>query len=321
MTTCLVTGAAGFIGSHLCEELLKQGYKVIGLDAFIPYYPREIKRQNIVAINKHPNFEFLELDLRFADLKNVLKGVDVVFHLAAMPGLAASWQNFNLYQTCNIEGTQRLLEAVRNTNIYHFILGSTSSVYGKFATGDELSLPKPVSPYGVTKLAAEHLCQAYAAAFDLPLTVLRFFSVYGPRQRPDMAYNIFIRALLYNEPISIFGNGEQLRSNTYIEDCIDGIMRSFEQPTRSVGEIFNIGGGEVVTVNQVLQMLSGMTSIQPVTLYKSARPGDQLSTSANIAKARQLLGYAPKTEVYAGLRQQLEWQRTQHVHRIISLAS
>jgi UDP-glucuronate 4-epimerase len=321
MSTCLVTGAAGFIGSHLCEELLKQGHKVIGLDAFIPYYPREIKKQNLLWIERHPNFQFRELDLRYADLREIVYGVDVVFHLAAMPGLTASWRDFNLYQSCNLVGTQRLLEAVRENRVQHFILGSTSSVYGKVATGSEDSPLNPISPYGVTKLAAEHLCQSYAAAYKLPLTVLRFFSVYGPRQRPDMAYNLFINSFLHSQAIRIFGDGEQTRSNTYITDCIDGVMLAFQQPKISIGETFNIGGGEVVSINQVLRILRGITGLQGSTFYLAARPGDQLSTAADTTKAQRMLGYEPQTSIYEGLRSQVKWQESCLTHRIRFLAS
>src|SRR5215469_9186623 len=162
MVRCLVTGAAGFIGSHLCEQLLHDGHQVIGLDAFIPYYPRSIKESYIAPSQKSANFIFHELDLRNDALRPVLEGVEVVFHMAAMPGLVRCWSDFDLYMSCNLQGTQRLLEAVRSSDVKHFIYGSTSSVYGKFAQGNEASPLAPVSPYGVTKLGAEHLCQAYA---------------------------------------------------------------------------------------------------------------------------------------------------------------
>jgi len=214
-----------------------------------------MKESNLVALCEMPEFSFHELDLRHDELMPLLKEVDVVFHLAAMAGLMRSWSDFNLYMTCNLEATQRLLEATRANGIRHFIHGSTSSVYGRFATGNEKSSLEPCSPYGVTKLSAENLCRTYAENFDLPLTILRFFSVYGPRQRPDMAYHIFIRALLQDEPITIYGDGEQSRSNTFIADCVNGVILAFEKREQSIGEIFNIGGGEVVTINQVLKIL------------------------------------------------------------------
>jgi len=309
MSRCLVTGAAGFIGSHLCEELLKRGHSVVGVDAFIPYYPRKIKESNLVMLRKSPHFTFSEMDLRRDELAPILTGVEVVFHLAAMAGLMRSWSDFNSYMTCNVQGTQRLLEAARLSKIKHFIYGSTSSVYGRFAIGDEESPLVPCSPYGVTKLGAEHLCQAYQENFGLPLTILRFFSVYGPRQRPDMAYHIFIKALLQNEQITLFGDGEQSRSNTFIDDCMQGVLLAFERREQSVGEIFNLGGGQVVTLNQVLEILAELTGRSPRLVFAQARPGDQQCTAADIGKAGRILGYSPATPVLKGLKAQLEWQR------------
>ena len=309
MTSCLVTGAAGFIGSHLCEQLLARGHTVIGVDTFIPYYPRALKESNLASFRESPGFTFHEIDLRYDELTPLLKNVEVVFHLAAMAGLMRSWSDFSLYMTCNMEVTQRLLQAACLNGIKHFIHGSTSSVYGRFATGDEESPLEPVSPYGVTKLGAEHLCRAYARNFDLPLTILRFFSVYGPRQRPDMAYHIFIRALLHEEPITIYSDGEQSRSNTFIADCVQGVLLAFEKWEQSIGNTFNLGGGEVVTINRVLEILAELTGKSPRVIFAQARPGDQRHTAANINKAQCLLGYTPGTSVMRGLREQVEWQR------------
>ncbi len=309
MSLCLVTGAAGFIGSHLCEHLLARGHRVIGVDTFIPYYPRKLKESNLASLREAPGFTFLEVDLRYDQLAPLLKNVEVVFHLAAMAGLVRSWSDFNLYLSCNMEVTQRLLEAARLNQLQHFIHGSTSSVYGRFATGDEESPLEPVSPYGVTKLGAEHLCRAYAENFDLPLTILRFFSVYGPRQRPDMAYHIFIRALLHDERITIYGDGEQSRSNTFIADCVQGVLLTFEKREQSVGEIFNLGGGEIVTINRVLDILADLTGKTPRVTYAQARPGDQQHTAANISKAHRILGYTPNMSITTGLQAQVEWQR------------
>ena len=308
MARCLVTGAAGFIGSHLCEQLLVKGHQVIGVDAFIPYYARSLKEGNIASSLASPGFTFYERDLRDSDLHELLEEVEVVFHLAAMPGLVRSWSDFDLYASCNLRGTQRLLEALRDARVKHFIYGSTSSVYGRYATGDEGTALAPVSPYGVTKLSAEHLCRAYAAIYAFPLTILRLFSVYGPRQRSDMAYHRFIEALLLGQPITIYGDGEQRRSNTYIEDCVQGIVRAFEAPERSVGETFNIGGGEVVTINQALETLASLVGRTPQVRFAPARPGDQWYTAADIGKAERLLGYAPSTPVVVGLQAQLAWQ-------------
>ena len=309
MVRCLVTGAAGFIGSHLCEQLLGKGHQVIGVDAFIPYYARSLKENYLASSLASSNFTFSEQDLRTSDLSRILEGVEVVFHLAAMPGLVRSWSDFDLYVSCNLQGTQRLLEAARDAEVKHFIHGSTSSVYGRYATGNEESPLAPVSPYGVTKVSAEHLCQAYASNYALPLTILRFFSVYGPRQRPDMAYHRFIEALLLDKPITVYGDGEQRRSVTYINDCVRGILLAFEAPERSVGQIFNIGGGEVVTINQVLGLLAEMARRPPRLSYAPARPGDQLWTVADVVKAGRLLGYEPTVPVAAGLQAQMAWQK------------
>ena len=309
MSRCLVTGAAGFIGSHLCEQLLAKGHSVIGLDSFIPYYSRKIKESNLDSLRQTPSFTFFEVNLCQDELVPVLQEAEVVFHLAAMAGLVRSWSDFNLYMTCNLEATQRLLEAACANQIKHFIHGSTSSVYGRFATGNEKSPLQPCSPYGVTKLGAEHLCRAYAENFGLPLTILRFFSVYGPRQRPDMAYHIFIRALLQDEPITINGDGEQSRSNTFIADCIQGILLAFEKRELSVGEIFNLGGGEIITINRVLDILAELTGKSPHITFAQPRPGDQRSTAADISKIQRILGYTPTTSVAAGLQAQVKWQR------------
>jgi UDP-glucuronate 4-epimerase len=309
MSRCLVTGAAGFIGSHLCKQLLARGHSVIGVDAFIPYYPREVKERSLEAFLTSPDFIFYEIDLRYEELNRLLEGVDTVFHLAAMPGLMRSWSDFDLYMTCNLQATHRLLEAARVNQVKHFIYGSTSSVYGRFATGNEELPLAPCSPYGVTKLSAEYLCRAYAENSRLPLTILRFFSVYGPGQRPDMAYHIFIQALLQNEPVTVYGDGEQSRSNTFIDDCVQGILLAFEKPEKSIGEVFNIGGGEIVTLNQVLQILTRLLACSPRLNFAPARPGDQRSTAADITKAHQVLGYMPATSVTLGLKAQVEWQK------------
>ena len=309
MRTCLVTGAAGFVGSHLCEELLSRGHRVVGVDAFIPYYPRALKERNLAGLAGHGRFRFHEADLRHADLAPLVDGADAVFHVAAQAGLVRSWQEFDSYMTCNILATQRLLDAASRAQVSHFLQVSTSSVYGRFATGDENAPLAPISPYGITKLASEQLCRAYATQFGLPVTVLRLFSVYGPRQRPDMGYNIFIRSLLQGDAITIDGDGTDSRSNTYVRDCVTGLAQAFEQPDRSVGETFNIGGGEEVNVNQVLDILHELSGIAPITRHGPARPGDQRRTVADTGKARARLGYAPQTGIVEGLRAQLAWQR------------
>lgn len=309
MAICLVTGAAGFVGSHLCEKLVEKGHTVRAVDAFIPYYPRALKEQNLSSIQGKAGYAFHEADLRTTDLTSLLTDVDAVFHLAAMAGLRRSWQEFDSYMTCNIQATQRLLEAAVGAQVPHFINISTSSVYGRFATGDEEAPLAPVSPYGITKLAAEQLCRAYEMNAGMPVTICRLFSVYGPRQRPDMGYNIFIRSILNEELITVDGDGTDSRSNTYVHDCVQGLLLTFEKPERSKGETFNIGGGEEINVNQVLALLEELSGKTVRKVHGPQRAGDQRRTVADISKAQRLLGYNPTTTVYEGLRAQLEWQR------------
>ena len=310
MSQCLVTGAAGFVGSQLCEALLTRGHAVVGLDTFIPYYPRVIKEANLALARQQAGFRFHEADLRTADLAPLLAGCDVIFHLAAMPGLAKSWTDFALYDTCNILATQRLLAAAQAAANGHFIYVSTSSVYGREATQAETAPLQPFSPYGITKLAAENLCRAYAANFGLPVTILRYFSVYGPRQRPDMGYHKLIRGLLHDEPFTVFGDGEQTRSNTFVADAVDATILAFERRAVALGETFNVGGGEIVSLNRVIRLLEEITGRSARLARQPPRPGDQTHTSANIEKAQRLLGYHPGTRLADGLRAQVAWQMT-----------
>jgi nucleoside-diphosphate-sugar epimerase len=304
---CLVTGAAGFIGSHLCERLLHAGHAVVGVDAFIPYYPAEVKEANLTAAMGQRWFTFHALDLRQAALEPLLDGVDVVFHLAAMPGLARSWTDFDLYESCNITATQRLLEAVRRLpRLHRFIYASTSSVYGRYGSGDESLPARPVSPYGVTKLAAENLCRSYADELGVPLVVLRYFSVYGPRQRPDMGYHRFIQALLAGQAIVVYGDGHQVRGNTYVADCVDATMAAVQALP---GEVYNVGGGEAVTVWDIVHKLEILTGVHASIRQEAARPGDQRYTSADTTKLFRHLGWRPRIGLDEGLARQLAWQQ------------
>jgi nucleoside-diphosphate-sugar epimerase len=313
MSKVLVTGAAGFIGSHLSEALLAAGHEVVGLDTFVPYYPRPLKDNNLHAAKGNGKFHFIEADLRTADLKPAVDGCATIFHLAAMPGLMRSWTDFNLYMTCNIEATQRLLETARDAKTPHFIHVSTSSVYGKEATQGEDAPLTPFSPYGVTKLAAENLCRAYEVNFGVPITILRYFSVYGPRQRPDMAYNILIRSLLNGESFPMFGDGEQTRSNTFVSDCVKATMLAAEKREAALSQVFNVGGGEIASLNEMVRRLEDITGKKAKIERKPARPGDQKHTAANIDKARKLLGYSPVTRLADGLKAQVEWQSASRV--------
>jgi nucleoside-diphosphate-sugar epimerase len=306
---CLVTGAAGFIGSHLCERLLQDGHTVVGLDCFIPYYPRTLKAANLVEVQKHPAFAFLPLDLRSDPLADACRDVEAVFHLAAMPGLTRSWTDFDLYESCNVTATQRLLEAVRQTGgLRRFICISTSSVYGRFGSGDETMPTRPISPYGVTKLAAENLCRAYAEEQGLPLVVLRYFSVYGPRQRPDMGYMRFIQALLMGQPVVVYGDGQQVRGNTYISDCVAATVAALEAAPH---EIYNVGGGETASVWDILHRLEKVIGRTAKIQREPARAGDQRYTLADTSRLQRHLGWQPRVGLDEGLARQVAWQRQQ----------
>jgi UDP-glucuronate 4-epimerase len=307
----VVTGAAGFIGSHVVEALLSGGHDVVGVDAFVDYYPRAIKEENLRAFGEHPRFSFSELDLRSDPLDAVLEGAEAVVNQAAMAGLMRSWSDLDLYVGCNILGLERLVAACDRAGIRRFVHASTSSVYGAEAVGDESMPTSPVSPYGVTKLAAEHLLRAHLAARGLPVVILRYFSIYGPRQRPDMAYHIFIEALLAGRPITVYGDGLQSRSNTYIDDCVSGTLAALERG--EVGETYNIGGGQEITVRDAIDIISDATGVIPDVRHEPARPGDQRRTVADIGKARAMLGYEPAVAPNDGLRRQVRWQSSGHL--------
>jgi nucleoside-diphosphate-sugar epimerase len=304
---CVVTGAAGFIGSYLCEHLLRGGHEVAGVDAFIPYYPRAIKDGNLAKARAHSAFNLHALDLRSDAVDAVLADAEVIFHLAAMPGLTQSWTDFDSYSTCNIQATQRLLEAIRRSasRLRRLIYASTSSVYGRFASGDETLPTRPISPYGATKLAAETLCRAYGDTHGLPVVVLRYFSVYGPRQRPDMGYHRFIQAMLRQEPVLVCGDGQQVRGNTYITDCVAATMAAVEAPP---GEIYNIGGGEAASVWDILRKLEGFAGRPALIKQVPARLGDQRYTFADTTKLQRHFGWEPRVGLNEGLARQWEWQ-------------
>ncbi len=303
----LVTGVAGFVGSHVAERLLSDGHQVVGLDGFTDYYPRPIKERNLSAVLGRPGFTFHELDLRRDPLAPALDGVEAVVHEAAMPGLPRSWQDVEAYLDCNVLGVARLLEACRAAGVRRFLQASTSSVYGLEAVGDETMPLRPISPYGVTKLAAEQLILAHVDTFGFPAVIVRYFSIFGPRQRPDMAYNKFIEAMLDGRPITIFGDGEQTRSNTFISDAVEGTVRALEGGR--IGEVYNIGGGESLTVNEAVAAIAEGLGVEPVIERREAQPGDQRRTGAITTRAETTFGYRPTVGARDGLRAQIAWQR------------
>lgn len=304
---CIVTGAAGFIGSHLCERLLQEGHDVVGIDAFIPYYPRPLKEANLAFLRTQREFRFRELDLRSDALAEAVDGAAVIFHLAAMAGLTRSWTDFDLYESCNVTATRRLLEATyKLPTLKRFIYASTSSVYGRYGSGDETLTTRPISPYGVTKLAAENLCRAYGEEHGLPLVTLRYFSVYGPRQRPDMGYFRFIQAMLNNEPVTVYGDGQQVRGNTFIADCVEASVAAMQALP---GETYNVGGGESASVWDILTRLEVLLGRRPDVRKEPARAGDQRVTGADTTKLYRHLAWQPRFLLDDGLSRQVAWQR------------
>lgn len=304
----IVTGAAGFIGSHLAEKLLRRGDDVVGVDNFLDNYPRRFKEQNLVGFARHSGFKFIGADLLTLDLKELLRDVQVVFHLAGQPGVRSSWgSEFNRYTENNIMATQLLLEAAKDTKIDKFVYASTSSVYGDT---DDLPMredgrTRPVSPYGATKLAAEHLCHLYCKGFGVPTVALRFFTVYGPRQRPDMFFHIFMRALRRREAVPLYDDGEQTRDFTYCADIVDGILGAAAYAGN--GEVFNLGGGSEVSVLHAISLAERVSGRHAHLNRFDRQKGDVRHTSAQLDQARSKLGYSPKVGLEEGLAAEWEW--------------
>lgn len=307
---CLVSGVAGFIGSHLAERLVRDGQEVIGIDCFLDYYPREVKEENLAGLKKSPNFHFQEANLLELDLPALVQKTDFIFHLAAQAGVRASWgESFSIYTENNIRATQRLLESCKGQKVSKFILASSSSVYGdaEEMPTSENSAPKPVSPYGLSKLACEHLCYLYWKNHKIPYLALRYFTVYGPRQRPDMAFHKFLRSALHGKEIEIYGDGNQTRDFTYISDIINATVKSIS--TDAVAESVNLGGGSPATIWQVLNIIEDITGKRVRLRHIEEQKGDVRHTCADITKAQRILGYAPQVRLGDGLRKQFLWQK------------
>ena len=306
----LVTGAAGFIGSHLCEYLIEKGFQVVGIDNFMDYYPRSIKEANIADLRRDKNFKFVEANLLEVDFGKLLNGIDVVFHQSAQAGVRASWgKTFKIYCDNNILATQMLLEACRESPVKKFVYASSSSVYGdtKDLPMRESSLPCPVSPYGVSKLAAEHLCFLYYKNFGIPTVSLRYFTVYGARQRPDMAFHRFLRWALENQTLKVYGDGEQSRDFTHVDDIVEANWLAFEKALP--GEVFNIGGGSRITLNGVIEIIMEIAGRELEVDYEAKQKGDVRHTMADMAKAKEKLGYKPKVLIQDGLKTEYDWIR------------
>lgn len=305
----LVTGAAGFIGSHLSERLLKDGVRVTGVDCFTDYYDPALKRRNVGAALANPAFRLIELDLGEADLAS-LPEVDVVYHQAAQPGVRASWgADFAIYTHHNVLATQRLLERYRGHPLERFVYASSSSVYGdaeRYPT-DESLLPRPFSPYGVSKLAGEHLVQLYGRNFGMPVAALRYFTVYGPRQRPDMAFHRFCRSMLRGEPIVVYGDGRQSRDFTFIDDAVEANVRAWR---RSAPQgVYNVGGGSQVEVLEAIAMLEQSLGLRADVRLEPRPPGDPLRTRADASRIRADFDFVPATPIAQGLSAEAAWAR------------
>ena len=307
----LVTGTAGFIGSHLTGLLLDRGAQVTGIDCFTDYYARSIKEANLAHSLGREGFRFVEARLQDADLRRLLDGVTHVFHLAAQAGVRKSWgRDFRTYTENNVDASQQLLESCVGLPIERFVYASSSSIYGDNASIPmrEDARPQPVSPYGVTKLAAEQLCYLYHVNHGVPTTSLRYFTVYGPRQRPDMGFHRFIRAALSREPIALYGDGEQTRDFTFVADAVAATAAAGECGV--AGRAYNIGGGSRVSINQVLEMI-GHVAGRPLHVRREpAQLGDMRDTFADTSLAREDLGFAPAVSLEEGIEAEYRWLST-----------
>ena len=305
----LVTGAAGFIGSHLVDRLLRDGVRVTGVDCFTDYYDPALKHKNLEGAEGHPGFSLIQLDLARDDLAR-LPDVTAVFHQAAQPGVRASWgREFATYAQHNVLATQRLLERYRGTALERFVYASSSSVYGdaeRYPTPED-ALPRPVSPYGVTKLAGEHLAMLYGRSFGVPVTALRYFTVYGPRQRPDMAFHRFCRALWLGEPLTVYGDGRQSRDFTYVDDAIEANVRAVKRARPQ--SIYNVGGGSQVEVREAIAMLELACGTSARIEWKPLPPGDPPRTRADASRLAADLEYVPAVPIEKGLEAEAEWTR------------
>jgi UDP-glucose 4-epimerase len=308
----VVTGAAGFIGSHLVDHLLAAGQTVVGVDSFTDYYDPALKEANLRGALAHPAFTLLRSDLLTlldgdGEVREALSGAAVVYHLAAQAGVRSSWgSSFRIYTDDNVLATQAVLEACADLAVPRVVCASSSSVYG-----DVTEMPlredgpcRPVSPYGVTKLACEHLCRLYATGRGLHTVALRFFTVFGPRQRPDMAFNLFMRAMHEGAPITVYGGGGQTRDFTYVDDIVAGILAA---PAAPAGSVVNLGGGHRVSLLEALDALAEVTGVAPHLVHGEAQRGDARDTWASLERSRELLGYAPATSLRDGLAAEWEW--------------
>ena len=309
----LVTGSAGFIGSHLAERLVALGWEVVGVDDFTSYYDQEQKRHNLDGLVDSPAFRLVEADLSdpATDLDGLIGAADVVFHQAGQPGVRASWDQFDSYVRHNIEVTNRMLLAARDHGVDRFVYASSSSIYGdadQYPTSEDVR-PQPVSPYGVTKLAGEHLCGVFARNYGVPTVALRYFTVYGPRQRPDMGMHRLIEVALGSGSFPLFGDGTQVRDFTYVDDVVEANLRAATEPI-TPGLVVNVAGGGAATLLDVIAIIEGLTG-QPVVLDpQGEQPGDVVRTGGDTRRAAEALGWKPMVSLEEGLARQVEWHRS-----------
>jgi nucleoside-diphosphate-sugar epimerase len=310
----LVTGCAGFIGSHLTESLLSDGHQVVGVDCFNDNYGRERKLRNLEVAREWDAFDFVPIDLSRGQLRDVVADCDVVFHLAAEPGVRPSWgRRFENYVLNNLIATQHLMEASSESPERPFVYASSSSIYGQAETfpTPETAYPRPHSPYGVTKLSAEQLSLAYHANYDVNVVALRYFSVYGPRQRPDMAFDRFCRAALDGSPIDVYGDGLQTRDFTFVADVVSATRSAAETPS-AIGNAYNIGGGSRISLRRALELLEEMAGRNLDVRYDQVQAGDVRDTGADTTRAQADLDFHPGHEFADGLSAQFDWVRSQH---------
>lgn len=306
--TAVVTGCAGFIGSRLCEALVEKGWQVTGIDCLLDNYSKSIKEKNLSPLLHYPNFVLVREDLVKAPLEPYLREADTIFHLASQPGVRGSWgKRFDTYVANNVLATQRLLEAAKDFNIKKFVYASSSSVYGNnnIMPMVEHHLPKPFSPYGVTKMAAENLCNLYHENYNVPVISLRYFTVYGPRRRPDMAISNFIASIASGSSINVYGDGNQKRDFTHVDDIVRANMLAAGSAV--TGEVFNVGNGKPVRLIEVIKMIERMLGKKACLEFISVQRGDVKDTFADISKANKMLDYSPTVELEAGLAGQIEY--------------
>lgn len=313
----LLTGAAGFIGSHVAEALLTRDTEVVGLDNFDPFYPRAVKERNLAPLHERPGFRFIEADILRDPLP--LDGVSAVLHLAARPGVRPSLEDPMAYSETNVTGTVRVLEAARRAGIRRVVFGSSSSVYGNATPApfaETRAAVTPISPYAASKRAGELMAEAFASLYGLQIACLRFFTVYGPRQRPDLAIHRFTDLIAHGRPVRMHGDGSSERDYTYITDCVDGVLAALEWTARpragGIAEPINIGGGARVRLDRLIELIARALGREVRIERHPDQPGDVRLTDADLARAGRELGFRPKVGIEEGLRLFVRWYEATH---------